>query len=101
LTPLVRALKSFRSAFEVMMSLETARATLPFADLVRRCPRPDARWFVIGMATALTAWLSLTPLGFLVSQSFMTPETAATPAELTFANYLTAYGPPVRRAWLS
>lgn len=74
------------------MSLETARATLPFADLVRRCPRPDASWLVIGIAMALAAWLSLTPLGFMVWQSFMTPETAATPAELTFANYLTAYG---------
>jgi iron(III) transport system permease protein len=57
-----------------------------------RLPRPDAKWLVIGAAVALAAWLSLMPLGFLLWQSFMTPETAATPGELTFDNYRTAYG---------
>jgi iron(III) transport system permease protein len=57
-----------------------------------RLPRPDAKWLVIGAAVALAAWLSLVPLGFLLWQSFMTPETAATPGELTFDNYRTAYG---------
>jgi iron(III) transport system permease protein len=54
-------------------------------------PRPDAKWFVVCAAVALAAWLSLLPLGFLLWQSFMTPETAATPAQLTFDNYRTAY----------
>src|SRR5262245_18700162 len=54
-------------------------------------PRPDAKWFAVGAAVALAAWLSLVPLGFLLWQSFMTPETAATPAQLTFDNYRTAY----------
>src|SRR5499427_4048672 len=56
-----------------------------------RLPRPDAKWFVIGAAVALAAWLSLAPLGFLLWQSFMTPETATAPAQLTFDNYRTAY----------
>ncbi len=56
-----------------------------------RLPRPDAKWLVVGAAVALAAWLSLVPLGFLLWQSFMTPETAATPAQLTFENYRTAY----------
>jgi iron(III) transport system permease protein len=84
--------KIFRSAFEVVMSPEMAIAAPPFADPVRLRPRLDTKWLVIGAATALAAWLSLTPLGFLVWQSFMTPETAATPAQLTFDNYRTAFG---------
>jgi iron(III) transport system permease protein len=56
-----------------------------------RLPRPDAKWLVVGAAVALAAWLSLVPLGFLLWQSFMTPETATTPAQLTFENYRSAY----------
>jgi len=52
---------------------------------------PDAKWFVIGAAVGLAAWLALVPLGFLLWQSFLTPETAAHPARLTFDNYRTAY----------
>src|SRR5882757_628337 len=62
-----------------------------FASAVR-LPRPDAKWFVVGAAVALAAWLSLVPLGFLLWQSFMTPETATVPAQLTFDNYRAAYG---------
>src|SRR5258708_19215696 len=61
-----------------------------FASSVR-LPRPEAKWFIVGAAVALAAWLSLVPLGFLLWQSFMTPETATTPGELTFDNYRTAY----------
>jgi iron(III) transport system permease protein len=57
-----------------------------------RLPRPDAKWFVVGAAVALAAWLSLVPLGFLLWQSFMTPETATTAAQLTLDNFRTAYG---------
>src|SRR5260370_21745087 len=66
------------------------RAAMLFASSVR-LPRPDAKWFVLGAAVALAAWLSLLPLGFLLWQSFMTPETATTPAQLTFDNYRTAF----------
>ena len=54
-------------------------------------PRVDAMWLVIAGSVALAAWLSLVPVGFLLWQSFLTPETAAAPAELTFQNYVTAY----------
>ena len=56
-----------------------------------RLPLPEAKWLVIGAAVALVAWLSLVPLGFLLWQSFFTPETATMPGELTFENYRTAY----------
>src|SRR5215469_11512557 len=67
----------------------TRAATLSISSV--RLARPDAKWFVVGAAVALAAWLSLVPLGFLLWQSFMTPETATTPGQLTFDNYRTAY----------
>src|SRR5499427_5864362 len=66
------------------------RAATLFAYAVR-LRRPHAKWLVIGAAAALAAWLSLVPLGFLLWQSFMTPETATTPAQLTLDNYRTAF----------
>jgi len=56
-----------------------------------RLSRLDAKWLVVGAAVGLAAWLSLVPLGFLLWQSFLTPETATTPAQLTLDNYRTAY----------
>src|SRR5476651_897779 len=53
--------------------------------------RFDAKWLVIGVAVALVAWLSLLPLGFLLWQSFLSPQTANAPAQLTLQNYLDAY----------
>jgi iron(III) transport system permease protein len=67
-----------------------SRVATLFASAAR-LPRLDAKWLVIGSAVALAAGLSLMPLGFLLWQSFMTPETATTPAQLTFDNYRTAY----------
>ena len=54
-------------------------------------PAIDAKFLAIGGAIALVAWLVLVPAGFLLWQSFLTPETATTPARLTLDNYLTAY----------
>jgi len=54
-------------------------------------PRFDAKWLVIAVAVALVAWLALVPIVFLVSQSFLTPETATAPAQFTLENYRTAY----------
>jgi iron(III) transport system permease protein len=51
----------------------------------------DAKWLVIGVAVGLVAWLALVPFTFLLSQSFLTPETATTPARFTLENYRTAY----------
>ena len=46
---------------------------------------------VIGLCVALTIYLAVVPLGFLVWQSFFTPQTATKAAEFTFGNYATAY----------
>jgi iron(III) transport system permease protein len=53
--------------------------------------RIDFKWVVIGLSVAFVAYLALMPLGFLLWQSFFTPQTAAKPAEFTLNNYLTAY----------
>ncbi|HEX6137181.1 MAG TPA: iron ABC transporter permease [Casimicrobiaceae bacterium] len=60
-----------------------------------RAERPlrglDPAWLVAGACVALVAYLALVPLGFLLWQSFRTPETAAAAARFTLDNYRTAY----------
>src|SRR6202040_1628143 len=51
----------------------------------------DAGWVVIGVPVALVVWLALVPLGFLLWQSFLTPQTATVPAHYTLENFRTAY----------
>ena len=46
---------------------------------------------MIGVPVALVAWLALVPLVFLLWQSFLTPQTAAAPAQFTLDNFRTAY----------
>jgi len=46
---------------------------------------------MIGVAVALVIWLALVPLVFLLWQSFLTPQTAAAPAQFTLDNFRTAY----------
>jgi iron(III) transport system permease protein len=53
--------------------------------------RFDSRWILIGVPVALVIWLAIVPLTFLVWQSFLTPHTAARPAEFTLENFRTAY----------
>jgi iron(III) transport system permease protein len=53
--------------------------------------RFDSRWVLIGVPVALVIWLAIVPLSFLVWQSFLTPHTAARPAEFTLENFRTAY----------
>jgi len=65
----------------------TSQSTLRLPAL----PRIDVKWLAIGGSVALAAWLSLVPAGFLLWQSFLTPETAAMPARFTWENYVTAY----------
>ncbi len=63
-----------------------------------RGPAPDDRrrfewsWVVIGLCVAITVYIAIVPLGFLLWQSFFTPQTADTPAVFTFSNYTEAYG---------
>ncbi|MSQ51817.1 MAG: iron ABC transporter permease [Betaproteobacteria bacterium] len=53
--------------------------------------RFDPKWLIFGACVVFVAWLALVPLGFLVWQSFFTPETASVPAVFTFENYKVAY----------
>jgi iron(III) transport system permease protein len=69
----------------------------PVTDAVGRvafpdiAPRLDSRWLLIGVPVALVVWLALVPLVFLLWQSFLTPQTAAVPAQFTLENFRTAY----------
>ncbi len=51
----------------------------------------DFKWIIIGVSAVLVSYLALVPLGFLLWQSFFTPQTASKAAEFTFNNYITAY----------
>jgi iron(III) transport system permease protein len=55
-------------------------------------PRFDAKWLIIAACVALTLYLGVMPLAFLLWQSFFTPQTAAKAAVFTFGNYAEAYG---------
>ena len=48
-------------------------------------------WIFIAAAVALVAWLALVPLGFMLWQSMLSPETTTSAARFTFDNYRTAY----------
>ena len=47
----------------------------------------DWKWIVIGASVAFTVYIAVIPLGFLLWQSFRTPQTAATAAVFTLGNY--------------
>jgi iron(III) transport system permease protein len=47
---------------------------------------------VIGASVAFTVYIAVIPLGFLIWQSFRTPQTATTAAVFTLGNYVEAYG---------
>jgi iron(III) transport system permease protein len=50
------------------------------------------KWIVIGLCVALTVYIAVVPLAFLLWQSFFTPQTAAKAARFTLDNYAQAYG---------
>ena len=52
----------------------------------------DPKWLIIGACVAVTVYLGIVPLGFLLWQSFLTPQTAAKAAQFTLGNYQQAYG---------
>jgi len=52
----------------------------------------DWKWVVIGVCVALTFYIAVIPLAFLLWQSFFTPQSAAKAAEFTWENYSSAYG---------
>lgn len=49
------------------------------------------KWIIIAACVLFTAYIAVVPLGFLLWQSFFTPQTATKAAEFTFGNYITAY----------
>ncbi len=53
--------------------------------------RINLQWAIIGICVAIVAYLALMPLGFLIWQSFFTPQTATKAAIFTLGNYSTAY----------
>ena len=53
--------------------------------------RFDPKWLIFGACVAVVAWLALVPLGFLIWQSFFSPQTADVPAKFTFDNFKVAY----------
>jgi len=63
----------------------------------------DWKWIVIGACVAFTVYIAVIPLGFLLWQSFRTPQTAAVDSAFTITNYATAYGSSdtVRLFWTS
>ena len=54
-------------------------------------PRFEWSWIVIGVCVAITVYIAIVPLGFLVWQSFFTPQTADKAAVFTLSNYTEAY----------
>ncbi|MSO82956.1 MAG: iron ABC transporter permease [Acidobacteria bacterium] len=52
----------------------------------------DWKWVVIGACVVFTVYIAVIPLGFLLWQSFRTPQTAAVDAVFTLGNYAAAYG---------
>jgi iron(III) transport system permease protein len=54
--------------------------------------RFDWKWVIIGACVAFSVYVAVIPLGFLLWQSFRTPETASAEAVFTVGNYTAAYG---------
>ena len=61
-----------------------------------QAPALWSRWLswqslVITLCVAFTLYIAVVPLGYLLWQSFFTPQTASKAAEFTWGNYITAY----------
>ena len=62
------------------------------AEPTLRATTFDWKWVVLGVSVAFTVYIAVIPLGFLLWQSFRTPQTAAADAIFTLGNYAAAYG---------
>jgi iron(III) transport system permease protein len=71
--------------------MSTAAHTITAEAVGARGARFDVKWLVIGACVALTLYLAVVPLGFLLWQSFFTPQSVAKAAEFTLDNYRQAY----------
>jgi iron(III) transport system permease protein len=74
------------------MATSSLQAVGPDGGSGDRAPAFDWKWVVLGAAVAITVYLGVIPLGFLLWQSFRTPQTATADAVFTIGNYTTAYG---------
>ena len=74
-----------------MATATTPTPAWPAANLPRYA-RWDWKWLAIGVCVAFAVYIAVIPLGFLLWQSFRTPQTAATDAVFTLGNYAAAYG---------
>src|SRR5512145_688320 len=79
--------------------IPACRIGMPSTTTLARAPAAaaprlafDPKWLIIGVCVAVTVYLGIVPLGFLLWQSFFTPHTAAKAAEFTLGNYREAYG---------
>jgi iron(III) transport system permease protein len=52
----------------------------------------DWKWVIIGACVAVTVYIAVIPLAFLLWQSFRTPQTADAASVFTLGNYARAYG---------
>lgn len=77
-----------------MKSHERLVAAPPLAQGVSILEKVDLKWIVIGICVAVVAFFAAIPLGFLIWQSFYTPEVAGSPAQFTLGNYMIAYSSP-------
>src|SRR5882672_667683 len=71
--------------------MSTANPAITADAVAARGPRFDVKWLIVGVCVALTLYLAVMPLGFLLWQSFFTPQSAAKAAEFTLDNYRQAY----------
>ena len=53
----------------------------------------EGKWLLIGSCCALAAFLGIVPLGFLLWQTFLTPQSASQAARFTLDNYRAAFDP--------
>src|ERR1700682_6072517 len=72
--------------------LHKGTATFSGDSSPREKRRFEWSWIVIGLCVAITVYIAIVPLGFLIWQSFFTPQTASQPAVFTLNNYVEAYG---------
>src|SRR5688500_18818407 len=71
--------------------MSTATSTITPDLAAARASRFEAKWLIIAVCVALTMYLAVVPLGFLLWQSFFTPQSAAKAAQFTLDNYRQAY----------
>ncbi len=72
-----------------MTAVETPGSAAPARAREPRGVEPQ--WAIMGVSSLAVAWLALVPLGFLIWQSFMTPQTATKPAVFTLGNFAEAF----------